>query len=656
MAQKAKEQKSIDYSSLGLKCGLELHQQLDTGRKLFCRCKTDLQLEAPDVTITRHMRPTLSELGEYDKAALMEYKKHKDIIYEIHESTCTYEIDETPPFEPDNNAIDLAIEIALMLDMSILDELHVNRKQYLDGSIPGGFQRTMMVGVEGKIKVENKTINLDMLALEEDSCREVKSEGKEIVWRVDRLGTPLVEIATKTISIDDPLEIRNIAEAIGRVLRSTGKVKRGLGTIRQDLNISIADGARIEIKGVQILDLLSEYIKFEVDRQLSLIQIKNELVKRKLSAKIFTELLAVDCNDYFVASKSKLIIGALKDKKTIYGIKVPKIAGLIGYIVQANRTFGKEIADRLKVIVGLGGILHTDELPNYGITEKEVTNLKSFFECEKDDAVILVLCKTDEINLALSEIKIRLQEALVGVPEETRHANEDGTTSFRRYLGGASRMYPDTDSYPIVISESRIKRIADELPELPSTKENRYIKEYNLPEDIARHLAISQNSELFDELVKMSIDPMLVAVTLEQTMKSLAREKLQIENITESRIKEIFELLGKKKIAKEAIEPLLRYSAESPKIKLDDMIKELDLETISEEELIKIIREALATNIELVNETGKNALGKLMGEVMEKVRGKVDGKIVNKTVEQQLDAYLDEKSGELDELGKSEDS
>ncbi|NHJ40289.1 MAG: Glu-tRNA(Gln) amidotransferase subunit GatE, partial [Asgard group archaeon] len=264
MAQTKEKKPKINYAEIGLKCGLELHQQLETGRKLFCHCSTELRLDPPQAVITRHMRPTLSELGEYDKAALIEFKKKKEIKYELHDTICSYEIDETPPFEPDPNAIDLAITIARLLNMDILDELHINRKQYLDGSIPTGFQRTMIIGFGGKIKTGNKTVNLDMLALEEDSCREVSSIGRMVTWRVDRLGTPLVEIATKTFDVENPEEVRAIAEKIGRILRSTGKVKRGLGTIRQDLNISITNGSRIEIKGIQILDVLSDFVRFEV--------------------------------------------------------------------------------------------------------------------------------------------------------------------------------------------------------------------------------------------------------------------------------------------------------------------------------------------------------------------------------------------------------
>ena len=640
MAKVAKNKK-YDYQTLGLKCGLELHQQLNTGRKLFCHCKTELQTDAPSANITRHMRPTLSEMGSYDKAALMEFKKRKKIIYEIHPTICTYELDETPPFEPDVNAIDLAVTIAKLLEMEIVDELHVNRKQYLDGSIPTGFQRTMIVGIGGKIKSEGKTVNLDMLALEEDSCREIASAGRKIVWRVDRLGTPLVEIATKTINISDPDEIKMIAEKIGRILRATGQVKRGLGTIRQDLNISIEKGARIEIKGVQILAMLPLYVELEVERQLALISIKDEMLKLKLTEKDF-EGTSLNCKDVFQKTKSKLILEAMKGKNEILGLRLPKMNGILGRIVQKNHTFGKEIADRVKIIAGLGGVIHTDELPNYGITKEEVNSLRELFSCENNDAVVFVIGGQEDAKQAIAEIKIRIKEALKGVPEETRHAIDDGTTSFRRYLGGAGRMYPDTDSYPIVLTEGRINRIVENLPELPEAKEERFLKEYKLPEELSKSLAISPKVDVFEELVEMSIDPILAAVTLEQTLKSLEREELQVELIADKKIIETFELLKKGKIAKEAIEEILRYLANNPKEKLEAILKKLKLETISEKELELIIDKLIETNLSTIKETGKRAKGMLMGSVMEEVRGKIDGKIVNEKIEQKLNEKLKE--------------
>jgi glutamyl-tRNA(Gln) amidotransferase subunit E len=489
----------------------------------------------------------------------------------------------------------------------------------------------MIVGMGGKIKAAGRVVNLEMLALEEDSCREISNIGRTITWRVDRLGIPLIEIATKTIALSDPNEIKLIAEGIGRILRATGKVKRGIGTIRQDLNISIEKGARIEIKGVQVLDMLPEYVRQEVDRQIALLAIKEFLEKKKLTPETYIAEFK-DCKEVFTKTSSKLLKEAIKTKQNILGVKLPGMKGILSKKIQGEKTFGKEIAERVKVITGLGGILHTDELINYGVKEEEVASLCKFFKCKSNDAVAFVIGKKEDALSALSEIIIRVKEIFTGVPEETRHANDDGTTSFRRYLGGAGRMYPDTDSYPIIISNARINRIEEELPELPDKKEERYIKDLNLPEDIAKELAISTRADLFDELVKAGLDPMIVAVSLEQTLKALARDNVPTENLTDKKIKNIFVLLKNKKIAKEAIEPLLKHFAENPGDKMDSALELLGLESISQEQLNQIIDEIIKKNLDYIKENGQRALGKLMGHVMEQVRGKIDGKIINDTL------------------------
>lgn len=641
MAQQAKKQK-LDYSELGLKCGLEIHQQLETERKLFCHCSPELRQDEPKTTIVRYMRPTLSELGKYDSAALMEFKKQKKIVYELYDSICTYELDEAPPFDPDPTAIDLAITISKLLQMSVLDEIHVNRKQYLDGSIPAGFQRTMIIGCGGEVMVGDRTFKLELLALEEDSCREIKDVADTIVWRLDRLGIPLVEIATKPHAIEDPEEILALARTIGRILRATGKVKRGLGTIRQDLNISITRGARVELKGVQLLEMIPEYIKQEVVRQLSLLEIRNELKNRKLTPDMFNSEKARSCLEVFKDTSSNFLKKAVKKNQEIYGLKLLNMKGLLGKKIQGDQTFGKELADRVKIITGLSGIIHTDELPAYGITPKEVKVLTDFFKTEEKDAVVLVVGEKEKAMKAMEEIVARIKEAFQGVPLETRHANEDGTSRFERYLGGERRMYPDTDSKPIVITKRRIQKIEENMPELPSRREKRYREEYELPETIAKDLAISVRAPLFDQLVKKGADPMTVAVALEQTLKALERDNVPVENLTESKIKEIFDLLLEDKIAKEALEPLFTYFAKKPQATMEKALEELGLTTLNEKELLNIITSVLEENMDYIKEEGEQAFNKLMGLVMDQVRGKVDGQIVNEQLHKQLTAKLKE--------------
>ena len=101
-----------------------------------------------------------------------------------------------PPFLVNQQSLDVAIEQCLMLGCDIVDEVHIARKQYLDGSIPTGFQRTAIVGVEGKLPFGDREISITQVSVEEDSCREVSDRGHLIVWRTDRLGMPLIETVT----------------------------------------------------------------------------------------------------------------------------------------------------------------------------------------------------------------------------------------------------------------------------------------------------------------------------------------------------------------------------------------------------------------------------------------------------------------------------
>jgi glutamyl-tRNA(Gln) amidotransferase subunit E len=284
-----------DYQALGFMSGLEVHQQLHTRRKLFCRCPAGRFTTHVDAVVLRHMRPTLSELGEYDGTALMEFKTKKEIVYHLERgSVCTYEIDDTPPFEIDDEAVEISIEIAQLLNLNLVSELHVMRKQYLDGSIPTGFQRTAMVGLDGAIPFDvpelgvKRDLRIRQLSLEEDSCREVSDEGHRITFSTDRLGMPLTEAVTEP-ELMTPLEVQAAGRLLAQVARATGRVRRGPGAARQDVNVSVAGGRRVEIKGVHHYRRLPELVHIEAFRQLNLLRIRHELVRRGVEP----ELLAI---------------------------------------------------------------------------------------------------------------------------------------------------------------------------------------------------------------------------------------------------------------------------------------------------------------------------------------------------------------------------
>ena len=369
---------NFDYEELGLICGLEIHQQLDTKTKLFCRCPSKLQgTRAPDFNIMRYMRPVLGEMGTFDKAMLTEYKKGKTIIYEgYNDVICTYELDDTPPFSCNEEARKIVLKIALLLNANIIEEMHVSRKNYLDGSVPSGFQRTMILGTDGYITLKNdKKIRIDILSLEEEAARKIKTENKTNFYRLDRLGIPLVEVTTKP-DINTPEECRECAERIGLLLWITN-VKKVLGSIRQDVNVSIKSGTRIEIKGVQKLSWIPLLINHEISRQLNLIEIREELKNRKVSEKDIPKE-PVDLTSLMAKSKSKFIATSIKSGKKLYGFNFKGFKGIFGKELMDDYRFGTELSSKVKVISGIKGIIHSDEnLQNYNLSIDEIKKIQT---------------------------------------------------------------------------------------------------------------------------------------------------------------------------------------------------------------------------------------------------------------------------------------
>src|SRR5208283_5666454 len=285
--------------AVGLISGLEVHQQLLTKEKLFCRCPAGLYTEKHDGEVLRHMRPTLSELGEYDGTALMEFKTKKEIVYLLNQlNVCTYEMDDTPPFLVNQEAIDVAIELCLMMNMDIIDEIHIARKQYLDGSIPTGFQRTAIVGVNGWLPFKGRRLTVTHVSVEEDSCREVRDKGHQIVWRTDRLGMPLTETVTGP-ELCTPSEVRDAILLCGLVARSTGRVRTGIGASRQDVNVSVRGGSRVEIKGVPKAGYAVKLVHNEAVRQVNLLRLRDELHRRGMRTPEDIRVAAFDATDLF---------------------------------------------------------------------------------------------------------------------------------------------------------------------------------------------------------------------------------------------------------------------------------------------------------------------------------------------------------------------
>ena len=630
---------TIDYAKVGLKVGLEIHQQLNVNSKLFCSCPPELFKEDPEITFLRRLRPTQSELGQVDPAAFFEFQKGVKILYEAnHNSSCLVEMDEEPPHPINLDAVEVVLTASLMMNMQPVDEVHVMRKTVIDGSNTTGFQRTTIIALDGWIKVGNKTIPIQAASLEEDAARKTgtQDEGKTIRYRIDRLGIPLIEVATAPV-IYSPQEAQEVAFAIGRILRDTGRVMRGLGTIRQDLNVSLPDGALIEIKGVQELELISTVVEYEVQRQLGLIAIREELAKLGITPQKLTADF-IDVTGAFKDTKSKVIRKAVDKKQKVLAVKLTGFAGLTGRELMPNFRLGSELSDRAKFWGRVGGIFHTDEeLSNYGITDDEVKAVRKSVDAVDGDAVVFVADNAENVLDALKAVVERAQEACICIPAETRTAKDDGTTRYMRPRPGAARMYPETDIPPQMITTALVEKVRAQLPEPADKKLARLIKQYNLNEKLAKQLVDSEYNNLFEAIAKASaVAASTVAAFLTETVKALKRDGIQTENVQDDQIKSIFGAVGSGDLAKEAIADVFSWLAKNEGKTVQDAVATLGLKMFTEADLTPVIDRIIASNKQQIEKLGKTAFGMLMGATMKEVRGKANPDLVSKLLRERL--------------------
>ncbi len=614
----------MDYKAAGLKAGIEIHQQLDSRTKLFCRCPTRLrEFDEHTDEFFRFLRATESEMGEIDEAAREEMKNERRFCYYTYDTTCLVEDDEEPPQPLNPEALTICLTIAKMLGMSPVGQIHTMRKLVIDGSNTSGFQRTALVALDGVIpsNVLSGSGGIETICLEEEAAQRIDDS----TFSLDRLGIPLVEITTSPC-MKTPEEVQEVAGYLGMVLRSTGMVKRGLGTIRQDINISIAGGARVEIKGVQELDLIAEVVRREVQRQQNLLLIRDELVRR--GAGIREE--PVDVTHVFSHTSS----GILKKADRILALVLQSFGGLVGRETQPGRRFGSELSDYAKKC-GLGGIFHTDELPAYGVTSDEVRELRTATGASGDDCVIIVAGPEKKVQCAVLQVIKRARRAFQGVPEETRRMLEGGSTSYMRPLPGAARMYPETDVEP-VYSQDIWEAI--EVPELITERIGR-LKEIGLDAGVAEHIGYSEQYPLFEKALTQGIPPVLAARTLTSTIKELRREGIPVDKVSDDDLLGALVAVGEGRAAKEAVPEILRAIAGGTR--LPEAVEQC-AGKVSAQDLSGIVRAVVKERQQFVIERGMAALGPLMGVVMAEVRGSVDGKVVSDCLRDEIRRTLQE--------------
>lgn len=610
--------------------GLEIHQQLDT-RKLFCDCPSCL-VEEEGASFQRRLRPTQSEMGEIDRAALAQAERKMRFRYQAPPSaSCLVDADEEPPHAANAEAVELALTVAALVEASPVDEIHFMRKLVIDGSNTTGFQRTAMVAMDGFLEVNGRRISIASLCLEEDAARKVETNGSEITYRLDRLGIPLIEIATGP-DMHSPDEVKEVAQRLGSIMRATRKVKRGIGTIREDINISIPGGARVEIKGVQELRMLPIYVEKEMERQRSLLSIRDILQERGVGP---AAVESIDITSTFDGCTSKVISGALKSGGKVLASKLPGFAGVLRS-ADGRLRLGAEMAQRARTR-GVKGIFHSDELPAYGIGQEYVDAVRQALGSAPGDA--FVLCAADEAKArnALEAAVERANEALVGVPEETRDPQPDGSSTYSRPLPGAARMYPETDVPPIAVPAERMDRIRANLPELPEARTKRIAADYGIHEQQARQLVREGWDDVFEEIAADREMAALAARTLTSTLSELERD-VDISRLDEAAFKAAFAGVSAGKFAKEAMPDVLRKMAEGKGV--DDAVKELGLSAMSVDEAREIVAKVVREREAFVREKGMGAVGPLMGPVMAELRGRLDGKAANELLREELKKLL----------------
>ncbi len=607
-----------------MKAGLEVHQQLAVG-KLFCGCPVDLSEEVTDA-FTRSLRAAGGESRAVDVAAALQASRGLVYRYEGGPSSCLVEMDEEPPHPLNEAALDTALTLALLLRARPVDEIEVMRKIVVDGSNTTGFQRTALVAVDGELEVSGRRYSIPTICLEEDAARKVQESPGEITYRLDRLGIPLIEIATGP-EIVSGAEAREVAEEIGALLRATRRVRRGIGTIREDVNVSIEGGHRIEVKGVQELRLIEEYVDREVARQKFLLELRDELGRRHARVPADPPL---DVTDLFREVASGPFSGAGRGGQVVHTVGLVGFDGLLRSPPGSEERLGRELADHARS-VGLRGLVHSDELPAYGVSEATVAALRERLGLAKADAFVLVTDRSPErASMALKRVVERARVALEGVPGETRDPLPDGRTRFSRPLPGRDRMYPETDIPPIPITAERLERLRSHLPERPEELEARLARSHGLPIEVVRQLVYGDLVERFESLAHAGHPAGLVARLLTQDLPSVSAGAAGGPPFEPS-LETLGAVLAAAKagrIAKEGVPTVLAaLAAGAPSVEV--AIERAGLSGFSMEDLIALVRKVVEANAEIVRARGEAAFSPLMGDVMREVRGRRDGREVS---------------------------
>ena len=618
----------FSINDVGVKVGLEIHQQLATNKKLFCNCNP-IESDEYSIKFQRKLRASKSELGEFDPAALFESTKSKTIMYYAnHESSCLVEQDEEPPHELDEDARRIALIISSALKSNIFDEIYPMRKTVIDGSNTTGFQRTMLISQGGFFNSGETKIGIQSICLEEDAAKNLGDEGSIRKFGLERLGIPLVEIATEPFEVDI-VEIKKIALSLGRILRSTKKVKRGLGSIRQDVNVSIKDGGGvvIEVKGVQQLDQLEKVVEYEAKRQHGLIKISKKIQEKNWK---YANEDKKDITELFSKCKSKIIQNAIKKNQKIISVSFRNMAGMFGYSPYEGIRLGREIAELVRFF-GIGGVFHSDELPNYGVEESDLEELKKFAEINENDAFLILAAPEEKIHTVIEQIILRIEHIKEhGIPIDTRLAIQSGETKFLRPRPGAARMYPETDIPPIIVTRDELLEAERNTPKSWDESIKELETKYKINPQLAEQIFDSRYIGLFEKIIEeVNINPTFIASILCSSITNLERSGLDSNLLKNEEIFKLFQLLDEGKIAKESIEMIFENIMAGKSKTIEEAMKNASIQSVGEDDLEKIIEEIVEKNEGIIKNQKERSVGPLMGIAMKELRGKASGETIN---------------------------
>ena len=631
-----KKSKLKDYRRIGFMSGLEVHQQLKTTSKLFCRCPAGVYHDDEDyhAEVIRHMRPTLSELGEYDGTALMEFKTRKNITYRLNnQSACTYEVDDTPPFPIDREALDIALKISLLSKLNIVGEVHITRKQYLDGSIPTGFQRTAILGVEGEIQLKNKKVGLIQLSIEEDSCREISDVGHSRVYKTDRLGMPLIETVTHP-ELETPAELAEAAEYIRFLNRSTGLVRTGIGAGREDVNVSCAGGTRVEIKGVAHNKWIPALSHNEAFRQWALLNIRKIIQDRGLNStnwKLSHKEIDLSLPDLLPPTLRE----QLDRGNRLIAINLPKFEGILSHFTQPGHIFADELIHRLKVIACIErpNLTHSEVLEPI-IDGKVFKKIITWLGAKSKDAQIIFWGPSEDIQTAIETIEERLYMAMEGVPPETRKSLSNGTTIFERVLPGSNRMYPDTDSAPIPLAVEHIDSLGLDLP--PDIAD-RYaqLRKWGVPEDTWTYL-LSKNMMPLIEGIHDAFGflPKLIGTFLGQSFKRIEGTEPLHRHFSYDKIYELYRYISEKGLNPNIAKYMIPVIYEFPDMQFSSVLSSIHFRPRAENEVlapVEFLYEKIKPDVK--HKDPHAATNWLMGQVHRQAIGNVDLAVLRLKIE-----------------------